>query len=69
MFCWYLDGSEVADMLANKGYKPECGARELRRVVERELEMRMAEIILNYENRSHTLSAQMKNDCLVLAWR
>jgi ATP-dependent Clp protease ATP-binding subunit ClpA len=48
--------------------EPECGARELRRVVERELEMKLAEILLNYENRTHTLSAHMNNDNLVLAW-
>lgn len=39
--------SEVEDLLADKGYKPEFGARELRRVVERELEMRLAEKVLN----------------------
>jgi len=33
-------------LLADKGYKPEFGARELRRVVERELEMRLAEKLL-----------------------
>lgn len=39
---------EVKDLLADKGYKPEYGARELRRVVERELEMKLAEKILNF---------------------
>lgn len=35
------------DLLADKGYKPEFGARELRRVVERELEMKLANAILS----------------------
>lgn len=38
--------SEVEEMLADKGYKPEFGARELRRVVERELEMKLAEKLI-----------------------
>jgi ATP-dependent Clp protease ATP-binding subunit ClpC len=37
---------QVKALLADKGYKPEYGARELRRVVERELEMKLAEKLL-----------------------
>jgi ATP-dependent Clp protease ATP-binding subunit ClpC len=40
---------EVKELLADKGYKPEYGARELRRVVERELEMRLAEKLLLHD--------------------
>ena len=39
---------DVKNLLAEKGYKPEYGARELRRFVERELEMKLAEKILNF---------------------
>jgi ATP-dependent Clp protease ATP-binding subunit ClpC len=38
---------QVLELLADKGYKPEFGARELKRVVERELEMKLAEKILS----------------------
>lgn len=44
----------VKELLAEKGYQPEYGARELRRVVERELEMKLAEKILS----STTVSKQ-----------
>ena len=37
---------EVKEMLAEKGYKPEFGARELRRVVERELDMKLADKLM-----------------------
>jgi ATP-dependent Clp protease ATP-binding subunit ClpA len=37
---------EVVDYLAEKGYSPEYGVRELRRVVERELETRIAERLM-----------------------
>ena len=60
--------AQAKELLADKGYKPEYGARELRRVVERELEMKLAEIILNYEHCSHTLHALLKNNSLVLVW-
>lgn len=38
---------EAKELLAEKGYKPEFGARELRRVVEREVEMRLANELLD----------------------
>ena len=38
--------SDVKDLLADKGYKPEYGVRELRRVVERELEIKLAEKLI-----------------------
>ena len=38
---------EVVDYLAEKGYSPEYGVRELRRVVERELETRIAERLMS----------------------
>lgn len=38
---------EVKELLADKGYKPEYGTRELRRVVERELEMKLAEKLIS----------------------
>jgi ATP-dependent Clp protease ATP-binding subunit ClpC len=40
---------QVRDLLAEKGYKPEYGARELRRVVERELETKLAEKLIARE--------------------
>ena len=45
----------VKDILVEKGYKPEYGARELRRVVEREFEMKLAEklIAVNDERIKH----------------
>jgi ATP-dependent Clp protease ATP-binding subunit ClpC len=41
---------QVKDLLAEKGYKPEYGARELRRVVERELESKLAEKLMHHNN-------------------
>lgn len=41
---------EAKDFLAEKGYKPEFGARELRRVVERELEIKLAEAIVLHDD-------------------
>jgi ATP-dependent Clp protease ATP-binding subunit ClpA len=39
----------VKEILTDKGYNPEYGARELRRVVERELEMKLAEKLLHHD--------------------
>lgn len=38
--------NHVKELLSEKGYKPEYGVRELRRVVERELEMKLAEKLI-----------------------
>ena len=40
---------QVREMLIENGYKPELGARELRRTVERMLEAKLAEKLLSYE--------------------
>ena len=39
----------VEEILAEQGYNPEYGARELRRVVEREVEMKLAEKLIAKE--------------------
>jgi hypothetical protein len=39
----------VKEILTEKGYNPEYGARELRRVVERELETKLAEKLLHHD--------------------
>jgi len=43
---------QLKEMLAKKGYKPEYGARELRRVVERELEAKLAEKLLMHQSKN-----------------
>jgi len=40
---------QVRVLLIENGYKPEFGARELRRTVERMLESKLAEKLLSYE--------------------
>jgi hypothetical protein len=62
---------QAKELMADKGYKPEYGARELRRVVERELEMKLAEKLLNKalihtENwRIHIISGKITIDQLL----
>lgn len=54
-------------MLAEKGYKPEFGARELRRVVERELEMKLAEKLLQHNrNDINELKAFIEQQSIVI---
>jgi len=58
---------EVKEMLAEKGYKPEFGARELRRVVERELEMKLAEKLLQHNrNDINELKAFIEQQSIVI---
>jgi ATP-dependent Clp protease ATP-binding subunit ClpA len=45
---WQM-GTEVADFLAHKGYHPRYGARPLKRVVERELLVPLAETLNSYQ--------------------
>jgi ATP-dependent Clp protease ATP-binding subunit ClpC len=45
---WQM-GTEVADFLASKGYHPRYGARPLKRVVERELLVPLAETLNSYQ--------------------
>jgi ATP-dependent Clp protease ATP-binding subunit ClpC len=45
---WQM-GTEVADFLAKKGYHPRYGARPLKRVVERELLVPLAETLNSYQ--------------------
>lgn len=49
-----------------KGYKPEYGARELRRVVERELEMKLAEKMLMLETILSDLQAIQRENSIVI---
>jgi len=58
--------AEVKNLLAEKGYKPEYGARELRRVVERELEMKLAEKILNFNGVKKTWRVVFDQQQLVI---
>ena len=37
----------VARWVAGRGFRPECGARELRRVIQRELEPRLSDVLLD----------------------
>jgi DNA polymerase III delta prime subunit len=46
---WQM-GKEVADFLAPKGYHPRYGARPLKRVIERELLVPLAETLNSYKN-------------------
>ena len=37
----------VASWVAGRGFRPECGARELRRVIQREIEPRLSDVLLS----------------------
>ena len=39
----------VARWVASRGFRPECGARELRRVIQREIEPRLSDVLLSGE--------------------
>jgi ATP-dependent Clp protease ATP-binding subunit ClpC len=57
---------QVRELLANKGYKPEYGARELRRVVERELEMKLAEKMLGSGSHGSSWNIRLESDAVVI---
>lgn len=57
---------QVKELLWEKGYKPEYGARELRRVVERELEMKLAEKMLMLETILSDLQAIQRENSIVI---
>ena len=57
---------EVVDFLIEKGFSPEYGARELRRVVETELESKIAEELINAETASTGLRAVLLDGAIVL---
>jgi ATP-dependent Clp protease ATP-binding subunit ClpC len=57
---------EVKELLADKGYKPEYGARELRRVVERELEMKLAEKMLGSTSHGSSWKIRLESDAVVI---
>ena len=57
---------KVKDYLIEKGYSKEFGARELRRVVERELLDRIAEYLLKVKKRPKNLSADVKKNSIVV---
>lgn len=52
------------DLLMEKGYKPEFGARELRRVVERELEIKLADKLLASGSSKPVWKILLKSDTL-----
>jgi len=57
---------EVVDFLIEKGFSPEYGARELRRVVETELESKIAEELINAETARTGLRAVLLDGAIVL---
>ena len=58
--------SEVVEMLVDKGYKPEFGARELRRAVERLLEGKLAEKLLGNGSDKSEWNIILKSDEVVV---
>jgi len=61
----------VKEFLSEEGYKPEFGARELRRTVERLLEARIAEKLLDHEKMTSPVcwKAMRTNDAIVIKVR
>ncbi|MBI1921869.1 MAG: ATP-dependent Clp protease ATP-binding subunit [Geobacter sp.] len=57
----------VVEFLIEKGYSPEYGARELRRVVEMELEAKIAERLIDAEEAPTGLKAVLRDGAIVLA--
>jgi ATP-dependent Clp protease ATP-binding subunit ClpB len=56
------------DYLANEGYDPQFGARPLKRVIQREVENRLARALLNGEiPDGATVNIDVENDRLVMA--
>ncbi len=56
----------VARFLAEKGYRPEWGARELRRTVEKEVESPLSELVLENDlGRGDRVQVQVRRDRLV----
>ncbi len=56
---------EAKDLIVEKGYQPEMGARPLRRAVEHELEDPLAEMLLRNPNLSATFDVAVKDGILV----
>jgi ATP-dependent Clp protease ATP-binding subunit ClpC len=61
----------VKEFLSEEGYKPEFGARELRRTVERLLEAKIAEMLLEHEKRTSPVCwrATYANDSITVEVR
>jgi ATP-dependent Clp protease ATP-binding subunit ClpA len=61
---WLEIADSVKALLIENGYKPELGARELRRTVERLLEAKLAEKLLSHEKGTSSVTWQVlrKND-------
>lgn len=58
--------SSVANFIATRGYKPEFGARELRRTVEREIETPLSQMILDRKiKRGDHVIIRVKNDSIL----
>lgn len=57
---------DVKEFLADKGYKPEFGARELRRVVERELEMKLADKLLATNGLKNVWIVSRRDNAIVI---
>jgi ATP-dependent Clp protease ATP-binding subunit ClpA len=58
---------EVVDYLAENGYSPEYGVRELRRVVERELETKIAERLMGELETPAELTVVLRGGNVVIA--
>jgi ATP-dependent Clp protease ATP-binding subunit ClpC len=56
----------VARWVAERGFAPDTGARELRRVVERDVEARLAEHLLDDARTAQLVRASVRNGALVL---
>ncbi|MBU2053775.1 MAG: ATP-dependent Clp protease ATP-binding subunit [Proteobacteria bacterium] len=63
--------NHVKEFLSEEGYKPEFGARELRRTVERLLEAKIAEMLLEHEKRTSPVCwrATYANDSITIEVR
>lgn len=56
---------DVKEKLVEQGYQPELGARPLRRVIQVELEDKIADYILDFPEHKH-LQTQLKNDQILI---
>ena len=58
---------DVIDYLANIGYEPEFGARPMRRVIQKEIENKLAnDILAGKFKEGDTVSVQLKNKQIIL---
>ena len=61
---------EAIDKLAQEGYDPHFGARELRRLIQKEIENRISdEILRNKPERGTVINVDFKNSEFVLSFK